>query len=274
MSSNVRNPKNGPDSPDWKEIRARFEMGVSLAQIARDTGVPRSQIGERKRKEKWQVTRQGEKNKRVWEELGKRHGVHVEAGGPLCTYLEERGEEGKHLSTGPFSGPAAPVSGPDFEPQQLTAMDREVAKEIALLIDHQRQVGKARRIATGLLEKIEAVLFKGEAADFVRVKTPQGVEFRLPFLGQRESLSDALNKAAGALQKLIPLERQAHGLLPKESEQDSAPVVNISFGAFDAGEPAQTRTSERQGVTVDGFAYAAKRDTEHLSEGAPRSDSD
>ena len=258
--------ETGVNKPDWQEIRQRFEAGVNLAQLARDTGLTRSQLGYRRRKEQWQVTQQLEKNIRVWESVGEiseRLESKAECAGEADGDLEGRGFPDQRIM-GHSPAPRAPAPAPG---QELDPLSREVAKEIALLMDHQRQVGRARRIATDIITRLEDVLIRGETNATVRVRqTANGKEFLLPFLGHRESVSDALVKVANALQRLVPLERQAHGLLPKDQSQESLPAVTVNIGTFAIGKREDgARAGAKPGRVIESEASAIKDATQHLN---------
>lgn len=261
-----RTDDDGVNNPDWDGIRARFEAGVSIAQLCRDTGLSRSQIGYRRRKEKWEVTQQHEKNLRVWENLPK---VKEQLEEDAESAIPEDGEIGVDYRLS-WGGVRAPGTGRAPKPgsgQELDPLTREVAKEIALLMDHQRQVGRARSLVTDIITRLEDVLIKGEVNTSIRVRqTASGKEYLLPFLGHRESVSDALVKVANALQRLVPLERQAHGLLPKEQDAGNAPAVTVNIGNFGPGRTQATvEAGKKPGRVIESEASTIKDATKHLN---------
>ena len=115
-----------------------------------------------------------------------------------------------------------------------SVLDKEIARAAVLMAEHEELLGDGRSIGRNVMRRLKEVLLHGESADVVMVKTRQGVEVRLPFLGRNESVSDALVKVSSALQKLIPLERQAHGVKDERTEQ--APPLTINIGSFEPGE--------------------------------------
>lgn len=275
-----RTEENAEKTPDWAEIRARFEAGVNVAQLARDTGIKASVIGYRRRKEKWQVTQQHEKNLRVWENLPKvaEQLQNQEAGeeltdsekwyGRALDTAEKEGSDLRRPETPALSqNPLCEVAKIAQNAPDLDPLTREVAKEIALLMDHQRQVSRARMIATDIISRLEEVLIKGETRSTIRIRQVRdGKEFLLPFLGHRESVSDALVKIASALQRLVPLERQAHGLLPKEQDAGAAPAVTVNIGAFAVGKRTEAqRDAQKPGRVIESEASAIKDATKHLN---------
>ena len=277
MSRTEENPAN---QATWDEIRARFEAGVNIAQLARDSGIKASAIGYRRRKEKWEVTQQHEKNLRVWENLP-RVSQELQSATDEAELTEVEKWYGKCLDTGspdPEGTRLDPTPAGDEAPlcevaksapkqPELDPLTREVAKEIALLVDHQKQVGRARMIATDIISRLEEVLIKGETRSTIRIRQARdGKEFLLPFLGHRESVSDALVKVASALQRLVPLERQAHGLLPKEQDAGNAPAVTVNIGSFQVGKrPADGMDAKKAGRVIESEASPIKDATKHLN---------
>ena len=87
---------------------------------------------------------------------------------------------------------------------------------------HRRHLRELHEVATGLLAKLKAVLAGTEQGFEVPViqfgKTTGETRITFPFLGQNESLTDALAKMSQATARYIPLERQAFNLDAGDSE--------------------------------------------------------
>ena len=87
---------------------------------------------------------------------------------------------------------------------------------------HRRHLRELHEVATGLLAKLKAVLAGTEQGFEVPViqfgKTTGETRITFPFLGEKESLTDALAKMSQATARYIPLERQAFNLDAGDSE--------------------------------------------------------
>ena len=87
---------------------------------------------------------------------------------------------------------------------------------------HRRHLRELHEVATGLLAKLKAVLageeqgFEVPVIQFGKATGEKRITF--PFLGQNESLTDALAKVSQATARFIPLERQACNLDDRDSE--------------------------------------------------------
>jgi hypothetical protein len=87
---------------------------------------------------------------------------------------------------------------------------------------HRLHLRELHEVATGLLAKLKAVLagkeqgFEVPVIQFGKATGEKRITF--PFLGQNESLTDALAKVSQATARFIPLERQAFNLDDRDSE--------------------------------------------------------
>ena len=215
---------------DWVTIKAQWQVGTPTRKIAAEHGVTISTINKRVRREGWAPTTARLKRAMV-------NGIVVEAvtspdgaaGNGSGVKLIGKGRSISqpigdiHKDTKLLSGFAsvAGISAPEGK-----AVLDQAATEIALMRQHRSVISRASVVAENILARLHALVVEGSAADVITFKTKTGEAYlRVPFLGDRESVSDALLKCANAISKLIPLERQAHGLVDENKDVKLPTVI-------------------------------------------------
>ena len=215
---------------DWITIQAEWAAGTPTRKIAAKHGTTVSGINKRKRKEGWTPTTARLKRAIV---QGKRlESVSIPNGdsiredgikaiGKGRSIGQPMGEIGKDTELLPKFSAVSQLSAPDQR-----AVTEQAATEIELMRQHRQVVGRASVVAENILVRLHALVVEGQAADVITFETKKGeAHLRVPFLGDRESVSDALLKCANAISKLIPLERQAHGLVDENKDKTLPQVV-------------------------------------------------
>lgn len=129
-----------------------------------------------------------------------------------------------------------PTAKPEYPSTLMDPENKEIAVEVAarrgrdVMMEHRATLSKAGNVALMLLDQLEEMLATGRVDSVMEIKTRSGTHYRISFLGDRESLSDAYAKIASGLFRVIPLERQAYGI---ENPQDSKPPVVIQIGSME-----------------------------------------
>lgn len=207
---------------DWVAMRAEYEAGTPVAKTALKHGVSRTAIYLHKAAESWTPSAVAIKDKLVENKTGitaasvpngdASNGSGIKTIGKGRSIGQPIGDEGKDLELLPKFRALAGLSAPE-----QTAVNDQAATEIELMRQHRQVIGRASVVAENILTRLHALVVEGTAADVITFQTKKGEAFhRVPFLGDRESVSDALLKCANAISKLIPMERQAHGLRDKD----------------------------------------------------------
>lgn len=216
---------------DWVKIRAEWEAGGNTASIAKEHGCSSAAISQHKMKDGWtpkhriQVKRL--KTGMLADELegvtdeNKGENKDIPRGRSIGQPLGEIGADKKALSQ---ISALTNLSTPEVE-----AITKQAIKEIEITKIHRRVISRASVIAEAILVRIHALVIDGVASDVITFKTKDGQAYhRVPFLGDRESVSDALLKCANAISKLVPLERQAHGLTDND-QSDKLPIIHFNM---------------------------------------------
>lgn len=210
---------------DWEKIRAEWEAGATPTTLAKLHGCSRTSIQNHKKKEQWTpknrsitqgiVAAVNEGSNETTEGGNKPIPTGRSVGQPL-------GDE--HADTVALSKFSAVTSLPAPE---AAAVMKQAATEIELMKQHRRIIGRASVVAENILTRLHALVVDGISSDVITFQTKAGEAYhRVPFLGDRESVSDALIKCANTISKLLPLERQAHGL---RDDQKSDTLPRITF---------------------------------------------
>lgn len=120
--------------------------------------------------------------------------------------------------------------------QRKQALENATALQLSTIRSHRTTLNKIRAITDSLLEKLEAAVVRGEG-EIKIIQRKEGretiEEYQLAFLGERESVSDVLQKVALSLSKLIPLERQSVGMT--DAPGDNKPPLIINIGGVRIG---------------------------------------
>ena len=146
-----------------------------------------------------------------------------------------------------------------------TAIVEKVLRDVEVVARHKARLHNLGQITDEIVARLYALLCEGSAADVITFRTKKGgpAYHRIPFLGDRESVSDALLKIANAMSRILPLERQAHGL--ESSEDRKQPVIlnvgGITVQSEDGRARLIKRTPATQGEVVDGVVEQISRAT-------------
>ena len=209
-------------SVDWITLRAEWEAGKPAGKLSLAHGISRSRIHQVKREQQWVPRTTLLKDKVVAASVdnvdanGSKRSKTIPAGRSIGQPIGEEGRDRNLLSE--FQA-LLDGSAPDAQ-----AVLDQAATEIELMKQHRRTISRASVIADHILTRLYALLVDGVASDVITFKTKAGEAYhRVAFLGDRESVSDALLKCANVISKLVPLERQAHGL--KGDEVDKLPTI-------------------------------------------------
>ena len=208
---------------DWVTLRAQWEAGTPNAKLAENHGISTSRIGQVKRKEQWtRVLKNRVKASVSNGDAKENNGIKtIGKGRSIGQPMGEIGADTEALSQ---SHTVTDLSAPEQRAVLLQA-----TTEIELMKTHRRLISRASVIAENILVRIHSLVVDGVASDVITFKTKTGEAYhRVPFLGDRESVSDALLKCANAISKLVPLERQAHGLTDA-SKDDKLPTIHFNM---------------------------------------------
>ena len=121
---------------------------------------------------------------------------------------------------------------------------------------HRRHLRELYEVATELLAKLKGVVqgkeqgFEVPVIQFGKATGEKRITF--PFLGQNESISDALAKMSQATARFIPLERQAFNLDDRDSEDRDRVRLEDRLKQY-AKEEEQEREKEKPELKVVPF---------------------
>ena len=120
-----------------------------------------------------------------------------------------------------------------------------------------RHLRELHEVATGLLAKLKGVLAGTERGFEVPViqfgKATGETRITFPFLGEKESLTDALAKMSQATARYIPLERQAFNLDAGDSEDRDRVRLEDRLKQYAKEEQAQEDGGGKPGLKVVPF---------------------
>jgi hypothetical protein len=212
---------------DWEKIRAQVESGTPIPKVAALHGCAVTGIYRRRKREGWTPVPSVTKDKIVAQvnkqatDTDKITGKPIPKGRSIGQPMGELGADDELRSQfGAVTGLSAPEAG---------AVLNQAATEIQVMREHRRVISRASVVAENILTRLHALVVDGVASDVITFKTKNGEAYhRVPFLGDRESVSDALIKCANTISKLIPLERQAHGLVD-QNKSDELPRVTFNM---------------------------------------------
>jgi hypothetical protein len=213
----------------WVRARAEYEFGqLSVAAIARLTvlwdpelkGVSTTAITKRANRGEWLKPTAGysvELIRKRMKEIGiTDHQVIGDAG-----YIENA------------AAMTAPLVEDVPEIERQKQLDAAMARTLAVVQNHRSSLAKMRVIADALADKIHEAVINGHANLKVYTEgsgnNAQEVT-TLDFLGPRESISDAFQKTAQALSRIVPMERTAYGM--NDDSQNNKPPLVIKIGTM------------------------------------------
>lgn len=216
------------DQKVWNAIYREYRAGqLSLCEISQRFGPASSTIVDRAKRRGWgerdlsHKVRESVRAKLAADALFPIDGKEDDAAVPQkSTSCKTTGEE-----------PPLKTSKPQYFDRKTGA---EGAREDTAIIEaaaergaevvrrHRRHLRELHEVATGLLAKLKGVLAGEEQGFEVPIiqfgKTTGETRITFPFLGEKESLTDALAKVSQATARYIPLERQAFNLDDGDSE--------------------------------------------------------
>lgn len=215
---------------NWVTVKAQWQAGTPTRKLAERHKVSVSTINRRVRLEQWTPTTARAKKAMVAEGISAEatsvpnvdasNGSGIRTIGKGRSIGQPMGDTHKDTELLSKFGAVSGLSAPETK-----AVIDQAITEIELMRRHRGVVARASIVAENILTRLHALIVEGTAADVITFQTKTGEAYhRVPFLGDRESVSDALLKCANAISKLIPLERQAHGLTDS-SVDDKLPQV-------------------------------------------------
>jgi hypothetical protein len=234
-------PKGGNQTRyNWEEIRQQWEAGAPVRKIAALHGCASSGIYLKINNEGWNPGSRVKADRlRKAVQLGIA-GIDVEAVESPNVGVRE-GEGIKSIGKGRSVGQPMGEIHADQEvlskfgattglrAPEADAVFLQAATEIELMARHRKTISRAAMAAENILTRLHALVVEGHASDVITFQTKKGEAYhRVAFLGDRESVSDALLKCTNTIAKLIPLERQAHGLQDK-NEDDHITRVTLNM---------------------------------------------
>lgn len=207
---------------NWITVRAEWEAGTPVAKLSVIHGISKQRIYQVKSKQQWTPCTKQIKTSIVaasTTSVDAKQNNGIKTIGAGRSIGQPIGDEGRDTEL--LSDFQALVS--DSAPDARAVLD-QAATEIELMRQHRTTISRAGAICDNILLRLHALVVDGQSADVITFKTKKGEAYhRVPFLGDRESVSDAILKLTNAISKLVPLERQAHGL--KDDVTDKLPTI-------------------------------------------------
>jgi AcrR family transcriptional regulator len=192
---------------DWERIEREYRAGVlSVREIAAGAGISHTAINKRVAKEGWTRDLTAEVRREVHSRLA-----------------------------------VSEVSAEVSEATAREIVDQAASRSVEVVRQHRVVLQRGRRIAEKLLEKAEGILEGRTSAVLVPVLDSKGVKkgekVTFATLGDRETIADVVAKAAQALAKLIPLERQTFNLDASVDPKDltDEQIIRLLGGTPPAG---------------------------------------
>ncbi len=203
---------------DWVKAERFWRAGVLTNEaIAAKCGCSRQAIDKKSKEKGWTRNLQSSIRK-------------VASGKLLHATLKETAQTQARPPEKQSAAPptvSAPVDAPDVHAREREdeALVEAAAREIVAVtqahrVEAARLIGIARDLGGKLVDLID-----GRAAGFevpVTVDGKRVIKVRFPFLGEHESVSDALGKVTRALKHLVDIERKAFGMDEREDNPDAA----------------------------------------------------
>ena len=199
---------------NWEKAERFYRAGIiTNTQIGEKCGCSRQAIERRAKAEGWTRNLQSSIHKVASRKL-------LDA--TLKETTETQGRSPEKHSVAPHTI-SAPVAAPDVHARERedAALVEAAAREIVSVTQaHRVEAARLIDIARDLGGKL-ADLVHGRAVAF-EAKTKDGSKMRVAFLGDHESVSDALGKVTRALAKLVDIERKAFAMDAPEDNPDAA----------------------------------------------------
>ena len=203
---------------DWEKAERFYRAGViTLAAIAEKCGCSKQAVSLRAKEKGWTRDLAPRIDKRVKRKLDKNAGRQIDKQPTLTKRCQPKKE-----SEAPHNV-SAPVDAADVHARERLdeALVEAAAREIVMVTQaHRVEAARLIDIARDLGGKL-ADLVHGRAVAF-EAKTKDGSRVRVAFLGEHESVSDALGKVTRALAKLVDIERKAFAMDAPEDNPDAA----------------------------------------------------
>ncbi len=207
------------DHIDWTKAERFYRAGViSVEAIAEKLGCTRQAIYFKAKQNGWKRDLQTKVRKIVKAKLDKRPDCKIDKA-PTPTEASEPTKD----SEAPHNV-SAPVDSADVHARERLdeALVEAAAREIVMVtqahrVAAARLMGIARDLGGKLVELIE-----GRATGFEVDVKDGSKKVRVSFLGEHESVSDALGKVTRALKHLVDIERKAFAMDAPEDNPDEA----------------------------------------------------
>lgn len=180
-------------SIDWENIEREYRAGqLSIAEIARQNGCSRPTIIQKAARLGW--TRD-------------------------LTDAVRREIKSRLVATDALQSNATPCNTQE-------AIDTAASRGVEIVRRHRRLLATLSACAEGVAEAVAARLDAAKTGD----TETEGLQASFSIIGDRESLSDAMEKASRSAHKLIALERQAYNL--DDREAGSSEPMTLVFEAY------------------------------------------
>ena len=201
---------------DWLKAERFYRAGViSVEAIAQKCGCTRQAVYLKAKENGWKRDLAPKIRKLVKRKLDKK---------PDCKVCTEATPTERRLPEKDSVAPptvSAPVDIADVHAREDEALVEAAAREIVTVTRaHRIEAARLIDIARDLGGKL-ADLVHGRAVAF-EAKTKDGSRVRVAFLGEHESVSDALGKVTRALKHLVDIERKAFAMDAPEDNPDEA----------------------------------------------------
>ena len=205
---------------DWAKAERFYSAGIiSVQAIADKLGCTRQGVYKKAKEKGWTRNLSPRVQSVVTRKLDNEPDCQL----PTSATVNEPGEPGKHTDA-PHTV-SAPVDIEGVHAREDEALVEAAAREIVSVtrahrVEAARLIGIARDLGGKLMDLIE-----GRAPGFV-VNTKDGTKVRVAFLGEHESVSDALGKVTRALKHLVDIERKAFAM---DAPEDNPGGVRKDF---------------------------------------------
>ena len=207
-----------PTRVDWTRAERFYRAGIiTTRMIAQKCDCTRQAVERRAKAEGWTRNLQSSIREKVASATQLKSGIDGEAINPGQAINPPEPEK---QSAAPHTV-SAPVAPADVHAREDEALVEAAAREIVAVTQaHRVEAARLIDIARDLGGKL-ADLVHGRAVAF-EAKTKDGSRVRVAFLGDHESVSDALGKVTRALKHLVDIERKAFAMDAPEDNPDAA----------------------------------------------------
>ena len=202
---------------DWAKAERFYRAGVIRVEaIAEKLGCSKQAIYRKAKEKGWTRNLKSEIDKVTSARFVNKPECQLTGGEPV----NKPGEADEQSGAPP--NVSAPVDAPDVHARERmdAALVEAAAREIVAVTQaHRVEAARLMGIARDFGAKL-ADLVHGRAVAF-EAKTKDGTKVRVAFLGEHESVSDALGKVTRALKHLVDIERKAFAMDADEDNPDA-----------------------------------------------------